>query len=147
MRAMLLHGPGQRLTLEHIDRPTPGPGQVLVEVEACAVCRTDLHLLDGELPDIPYPVVPGHQIVGRVEALGTSVHDWQIGERVGAAWLRRACGRCRFCAHDAENEKHICSQRNLNPIGSARNPAQPDNFYQTEGQGCPRKKFSNSREL
>lgn len=98
---MMLHGPGQSLQLEHIDRPAAGPGQVLVEVEACAVCRTDLHLLDGELPDIPYPVVPGHQIVGRIVSGGEA--SLPSGTRVGVPWLGYTCGTCEYCGGGREN--------------------------------------------
>ncbi len=101
MRAMVLHGPGQPLTLEHIDRPSTGPGQVLIEVEACAVCRTDLHLLDGELPSIPYPVIPGHQIVGHVVSDGEE--GPRAGTRVGVPWLGYTCGACSYCDAGSEN--------------------------------------------
>ncbi|GAB2800544.1 zinc-dependent alcohol dehydrogenase family protein [Halomonas shantousis] len=82
--------------------PTPGPGQVLLKVEACAVCRTDLHLLDGELPDISYPIIPGHEIIGRVAGCGpgvTLVH----GARLGVPWLGYSCGECWYCSHEQEN--------------------------------------------
>lgn len=101
MRAMVLHGPGRSLELEHIDRPTAGPGQVLIEVEACAVCRTDLHLLDGELSQIPYPVIPGHQIVGRVVSSGEA--GLPAGARVGVPWLGYTCGACEYCGSGFEN--------------------------------------------
>lgn len=101
MRAMVLHGKGQALRLEQLDRPTAGPGQVLVEIEACAVCRTDLHLLDGELPDIPYPVVPGHQIVGRV--VSDDQAGLPTGSRVGIPWLGYTCGACDYCGSGNEN--------------------------------------------
>lgn len=101
MRAMVLHGPGQSLKLERGERPVAGPGQVLVEVEACAVCRTDLHLLDGELPAIPYPVIPGHQIVGRVVSNGEA--GLPAGTRVGVPWLGYTCGACEYCDGGSEN--------------------------------------------
>ncbi len=101
MRAMVLHGRDQALRLEHLDRPTAGPGQVLVEIEACAICRTDLHLLDGELPDIPYPVVPGHQIVGRV--VSNDLVGLPAGSRVGIPWLGYTCGACDYCGSGNEN--------------------------------------------
>lgn len=90
--------------LERQERPLPEPprGSVLVEVSACGVCRTDLHLLDSELPDIPYPIVPGHEVVGRVMAVGEGV-DLATGTRVGIPWLGWTCGRCRYCTHDVEN--------------------------------------------
>ncbi|MCA1660971.1 MAG: zinc-dependent alcohol dehydrogenase family protein [Novosphingobium sp.] len=82
--------------------PAPGPGEVLVEVAACGVCRTDLHVLDGEIP-ARYPVVPGHEIVGRVAALGEGVDQLALGDRVGVPWLGRTCGACRYCREGREN--------------------------------------------
>jgi propanol-preferring alcohol dehydrogenase len=89
-----------RLTLE---KPTPGPSDVLVRVLSCGVCRTDLHLVDGELPDVPVPVVPGHEIVGRVESVGSSVTTHTIGDRVGIPWLGWSCGVCEYCRAGREN--------------------------------------------
>lgn len=102
MTAMVLTRSGG--PLERQERPLPEPprGSVLVEVSACGVCRTDLHLLDSELPDIPYPIVPGHEVVGRVMAVGEGV-DLATGTRVGIPWLGWTCGRCRYCTHDVEN--------------------------------------------
>ncbi|HET7884821.1 MAG TPA: zinc-dependent alcohol dehydrogenase family protein [Bradyrhizobium sp.] len=103
MRAMVLPAPGKALIpLERPD-PRPGPGEVLIKVSACGVCRTDLHVVDGELPDIPYPVIPGHEVVGRVEALGAGVTDLTIGMRVGVPWLGFTCGKCPYCRNDQEN--------------------------------------------
>lgn len=103
MFAMRLHAPGSPLSADSIARPTPGPGQVLLEVLACGVCRTDLHVVDDELPDIPHPVTPGHEIVGRVVARGEAVTGLQIGERVGVPWLGYTCGKCRYCTAGMEN--------------------------------------------
>jgi propanol-preferring alcohol dehydrogenase len=103
MRAMVLERPGQRLTLADRPQPRPGPGQILVEVAACGVCRTDLHVVDGELPQARYPIVPGHEVVGRVSALGDGVADLALGERIGVPWLGWTCGHCRFCLSDMEN--------------------------------------------
>jgi alcohol dehydrogenase, propanol-preferring len=91
------------LRLEDVPDPTPGPGQILVAVRACAICRTDLHLVEGELPMLRTPVVPGHQAVGRVAARGEGATRFREGDRVGIAWLRRTCGRCLYCATDREN--------------------------------------------
>ncbi len=102
MRAMVLRQPGQPLVLERREDPRPGPGQVLLKVLACAVCRTDLHLIDGELPDIPLPIVPGHEIVGEVIATGAGV-SWQPGQRLGVPWLGFACGDCGYCNQHQEN--------------------------------------------
>jgi propanol-preferring alcohol dehydrogenase len=101
MRVMLLEQAGQGLVLRQRPVPRPGPGQLLMRVAACGVCRTDLHLLDGELPDIPYPVVPGHQIVGEVVDPGQS--GFSPGQRVGVPWLGWTCGSCGFCSSGREN--------------------------------------------
>jgi propanol-preferring alcohol dehydrogenase len=103
MSAMRVHRVGAALTLDSVPRPLPGDQQVLLEVLACGVCRTDLHLLDGELPDIGYPITPGHEVVGRVIDRGPSVTDLQIGDRVGVPWLGHTCGTCRYCAAGTEN--------------------------------------------
>ncbi len=86
-----------------IDKPQPGPGQVLVRVLACGVCRTDLHVVDGDLPEPAIPIVPGHEIVGRVEAVGAEVSTHAIGDRVGIPWLGWACGICEYCRTEREN--------------------------------------------
>ncbi|MBI4912880.1 MAG: zinc-dependent alcohol dehydrogenase family protein [Acidobacteria bacterium] len=103
MRALRLHSPGSPLVLEELPRPLPGPGELLLRVEACGVCRTDLHLLEGELEGARLPVVPGHQIVGIVEALGKGATGYQTGQRVGVPWLGGTCGTCPFCAGRQEN--------------------------------------------
>ncbi len=103
MHAMVLPGRGERLVpLERPD-PIPGPGEVRVKVSGCGVCRTDLHIVDGELPDIPYPIIPGHEAVGRVDALGDGVTDLTIGMRVGVPWLGFTCGECFYCRAAKEN--------------------------------------------
>jgi propanol-preferring alcohol dehydrogenase len=91
--------------LEFVDIPIPEPGEgeILVRVKICGVCHTDLHTVEGELPEAKLPVIPGHQIVGVVEKLGQGANRFQIGERVGAAWLYSACGKCRYCLKDNEN--------------------------------------------
>lgn len=100
---MCLQRPGHEL--EAVDRatPRPGPRQLLIEVLACGVCRTDLHLIDGELPDIHYPVVPGHEIVGRVVGCGRDVSEFSVGARVGVPWLGSTCGHCGYCTTAREN--------------------------------------------
>ncbi len=103
MRAMLLEAPRTALRLAELPVPVAGPGQVLLKVEACGVCRTDLHLIDGELPDPVFPVIPGHEIVGRVSALGEGVSGFIPGQRVGVPWLGWTCGSCPYCAHGQEN--------------------------------------------
>src|SRR5690349_15439468 len=103
MHAMVLPARGARLTLQERPDPTPGPGEVRIKVSACGVCRTDLHVVDGELPDIPYPVIPGHEVVGRIDALGDGVGDLEPGMRVGVPWLGFTCGECFYCRTDKEN--------------------------------------------
>ncbi|MGH6913955.1 MAG: alcohol dehydrogenase catalytic domain-containing protein, partial [Geminicoccales bacterium] len=103
MKAMLLDAPGQRLRLAEVATPEPGPGQIRVRVKACGVCRTDLHVVDGDLKELKLPIVPGHEIVGRVEALGPGVERFREGERVGIPWLGQTCGACRFCRSGREN--------------------------------------------
>lgn len=101
--AMVLERSGGPLVARELPCPRPGPGEVLIAVSACGVCRTDLHLVDGELPDIHYPVIPGHQIVGRVLALGDGVTEPAVGTRVGVAWLASTCGHCGYCRRGSEN--------------------------------------------
>jgi propanol-preferring alcohol dehydrogenase len=103
MRAMVLERPGEPLCERERPAPEPGPGQLRLRVAACGVCRTDLHVVDGELPALGHPVVPGHQIVGVVEAVGPGVERPALGERVGVPWLGWTCGRCRFCRSGREN--------------------------------------------
>jgi len=103
MRAMVLPAAGASLLLREREDPTPGDGQIRVRVSACGVCRTDLHVVDGELPDIKYPIIPGHEIVGRVDLVGTGVTTHRIGDRVGIPWLGHTCGVCRFCREGMEN--------------------------------------------
>jgi alcohol dehydrogenase, propanol-preferring len=103
MRAMLLSPAGSRLDAGERPVPEPGPGEVVVRVAACGVCRTDLHVVDRELPDVPTGIVPGHEIVGHVTALGSDVRDLKIGRRIGIPWLGHTCGHCRFCLGGQEN--------------------------------------------
>jgi propanol-preferring alcohol dehydrogenase len=103
MRAMMLDRPGTPLRMVGLPVPRPGPGALLIEVEACGVCRTDLHLIDGELPNPLLPVIPGHEIVGCVAAIGADVHGFRSGQRVGVPWLGWTCGTCRFCSSGREN--------------------------------------------
>jgi propanol-preferring alcohol dehydrogenase len=94
-----------RSGLEWTDRTDrePGPGEVRIRIAACGVCRTDLHVVDGELPDPHVPIIPGHEIVGRVEAVGSGVEGLQVGERVGVPWLGHTCGICPYCVSHREN--------------------------------------------
>jgi alcohol dehydrogenase, propanol-preferring len=103
MRAVLFEGVGRALRLDEVATPALRPGQVLVRVRACAVCRTDVHLVDGELPDPSLPVVPGHQVVGDVVERGPGAERFAEGDRVGIGWLGWACGDCELCREGHEN--------------------------------------------
>ena len=107
MQAMRLLVRGAPLALSEVTLPAPAPAEVLIRVEACGVCRTDLHLLDGELPDIHCPVTPGHEVVGIVSARGSGVTRFAIGARVGVPWLAWTCGVCEYCRAGLEN---LCPQ-------------------------------------
>jgi len=100
---MLLEQIGQPLQLRELPEPQPGAGELRVKVLACGVCRTDLHVVDGELPEVPLPIIPGHEIVGRVDALGEGVSGFELGQRVGVPWLGHTCGTCSYCQHAEEN--------------------------------------------
>jgi propanol-preferring alcohol dehydrogenase len=107
MRAMLLRSQAavgtSPLEIIELPTPTPGPGEIRVRVRACATCRTDLHIIEGDLPPRRLPLVPGHQVVGTVDALGPAAARFRAGERVGIGWLRSTCGACRFCKGGKEN--------------------------------------------
>ena len=103
MQATVLHKTGEPLLLEKREIPRPGTGELLIEVEACAVCRTDLHVVDGDLKDARLPLIPGHEIVGKVVAVGEGVIATRLGQRVGVPWLGHTCGRCDYCRRGAEN--------------------------------------------
>jgi propanol-preferring alcohol dehydrogenase len=103
MRAMRLHAVRQPLIADELPLPQPGRGELLVKVSACAVCRTDLHVVEGELREPKLPLVPGHEIVGRVEQIGEAVEGFAPGERVGIPWLGWTCGECEYCVSDREN--------------------------------------------
>jgi len=107
MQAMRLHGPGEPMKLESVARPEPEPHQVLVRVRCCGVCRTDLHVVDGDLTEPNLPLIPGHQIVGIIEALGEKVTGFERGDRIGIPWLGGSCNDCFFCTHGQEN---LCDQ-------------------------------------
>jgi alcohol dehydrogenase, propanol-preferring len=103
MRAMLFEGKGKPLLLKDLPVPSPEPGQILVRVHACGICRTDLHIIDGELDEPKLPLVPGHQVVGRVAGMGAGVTGFEVGERVGIPWLGGTCGHCASCLSNHEN--------------------------------------------
>jgi len=100
---MVLHAAGLPLCLEERTDPLPERSELVIRVEACAVCRTDLHVVDGDLPRLRLPIIPGHEIVGTVERVGVDVDGWRIGERVGVPWLGGTCGHCDWCLHEQEN--------------------------------------------
>ena len=103
MKAMVFRAVGQPLELEEWPDPVPDAGQIRIRVEACAVCRTDLHVIDGELPFPKLPLIPGHQIIGIVDAIGPDTTEHKIGDRVGVPWLGHVCGHCYYCASGREN--------------------------------------------
>jgi alcohol dehydrogenase, propanol-preferring len=107
MKAMVLNKPRTPLEWTELPDRQPGPGEIRVKVLACGVCRTDLHVLDGELPDPKSPIIPGHEIVGRIDAIGTRVEELRMGERVGIPWLGHTCGICPYCSEHREN---LCNQ-------------------------------------
>jgi propanol-preferring alcohol dehydrogenase len=103
MHAMLLKKIGTALEWTELADPQPGPGEIRVKIAACGVCRTDLHVVDGELPDPKVPIIPGHEIVGRIDLLGPGVEGLRVGERVGLPWLGHTCGVCSYCVGGQEN--------------------------------------------
>jgi len=103
MQAMVLERPGAPLSFKEMPDPLPGPGEVRIRVAACGVCRTDLHVLDGELAEIRYPIIPGHEIVGRIDLAGAGVSGLAPGQRVGVGWLGHSCGICPYCRMGREN--------------------------------------------
>ncbi|MGQ0751870.1 MAG: zinc-dependent alcohol dehydrogenase family protein [Betaproteobacteria bacterium] len=107
MKAMLLDAPGRALRLADVATPRAGPGQLVLRVRACGVCRTDLHVADGDLARPKLPLIPGHEIVGVVVECGANVERFEIGERIGVPWLGHTCGRCPYCAEGREN---LCDQ-------------------------------------
>src|SRR5512135_2970706 len=107
MRAMVLDAPRTPLQLRDLPRPEPGPDEILIKVHACAVCRTDLHVVDGDLTEPKLPIVPGHEIVGTVLEKGGRVERFAIGDRVGVPWLGWTCGTCEYCRTGREN---LCAQ-------------------------------------
>jgi propanol-preferring alcohol dehydrogenase len=107
MQAIILETPGKPLRKADLPRPNPGHSQLLIRVLACAVCRTDLHVIDGELTKPKLPLIPGHEIVGTVAALGNGVDRFKIGDRVGIPWLGWTCGQCAYCKNGQEN---LCDQ-------------------------------------
>ena len=103
MQAMVLKQPGSALEWTELADRAPGPGEIRVTVGACGVCRTDLHVVDGELPHPVLPIIPGHEIVGRVDAIGPGVEGLRLHERVGIPWLGHTCGVCAYCTMQREN--------------------------------------------
>ena len=110
MRAMVLHHIGDELCLEQLPCPVPGINQVQIRVEACGVCRTDVHLIDGELPNPVLPIIPGHEIIGHISALGPGVTNLTVNQRVGVPWLGWTCGKCGFCSSGRERQKNVLNR-------------------------------------
>src|SRR5713101_4475612 len=142
MKACLLRAPAQIETdpLEFLEVPVPKPGkgELLVRVSACGVCRTDLHLIEGELPPLKSPVIPGHQVVGIVEKQGENAHRFAIGARIGIAWLHRTDGVCEYCRSGAEN---LCDNPEFTGYsvdgGYAEYIVAPENFVYAVPEGFP----------
>jgi propanol-preferring alcohol dehydrogenase len=103
MRAMVMTRPSAPLELRDVPIPEAGPGQLLIRVSACGICRTDLHVVDGDLTDPELPLIPGHQIVGYVVAAGSGASNFKPGQRVGVPWLGGSCGQCIYCLEQREN--------------------------------------------
>ena len=123
MQAMLLEEIGRPLVQRTVAAPRPGPGELLLEVRACAVCRTDLHICDGELPKPQLPRIPGHEIVGVVKELGADVTGFRIGDRVGVPWLGWTCGECEFCRRGQEN---LCDSAQVHRLPPRRRICRAD---------------------
>jgi propanol-preferring alcohol dehydrogenase len=129
MRAMMLRYEWKPLIMAEVQRPVPGPEQILLEVHACGICRTDLHIIDGELPNPKLPLIPGHEIAGRVVRTGVRVEGVHPGDRVGVPWLGRTDGTCRYCRSGKEEPVRqsgihgLYKRRRLRRIcGSIKNP-------------------------
>ena len=103
MKAMVLHRIGEPLVLEEVPVPQPSDDEILVRIKTCGVCRTDLHVVDGDLPNPKLPLIPGHEIIGIVEKAGKNVRDFKVGDRVGVPWLAYTCGECKYCRRGKEN--------------------------------------------
>jgi len=103
MRAMVFDQVGEKLKLQEVAIPTPNASELLIKVNACGICRTDLHIIDGELAHPKLPLIPGHQIIGTVEAFGAAVTGFTVGQRVGVPWLGGSCGHCMYCVSNQEN--------------------------------------------
>jgi len=103
MHAMVMKNINEKLIYTQVEKPSPNPQQILIKITACGICRTDLHVVDGELKHPKLPLIPGHQIVGVIEKLGKDVHSFTVGQRVGVPWLGGSCGHCSFCLTGREN--------------------------------------------
>lgn len=103
MRAMVMEKQGEKLKLKHVEVPVPNADEVLIKIDTCGVCRTDLHIVDGELENPKLPLIPGHEIIGTIEKKGSNVDGFQTGDRVGVPWLGFTCGHCKYCKKGKEN--------------------------------------------
>ncbi len=143
MLAMVLEAPGRPLRLLEVPVPRPGPEQVLIRVGACGVCRTDLHIVDGDLTEPKLPLILGHEIVGTVAALGQGVEKFRIGDRIGVPWLGYTCGRCRYCRQGREN---LCDQPGFTGYtldgGYAQYTVANQRYgFHLERSGCPHQQY------
>jgi propanol-preferring alcohol dehydrogenase len=132
MTAMVLNSSHAPLKLTQLPIPTPGPHDVLIKVSACGVCRTDLHIQDGELPLHQLPLIPGHEIVGTIVDAGTALHGFNPGTRIGVPWLGGSCGECRYCLHGTENLCHEAKFTGYDKNGGYAEYALADARYCTE---------------
>lgn len=107
MRAMIMEKPQQKLVYKEVKKPVPNANELLIKISACGICRTDLHVVDGELTHPKLPLIPGHQIIGTIEQIGSQVTSFQVGQRIGVPWLGGSCETCKFCLSGREN---LCEQ-------------------------------------
>ncbi|MCB1114359.1 MAG: zinc-dependent alcohol dehydrogenase family protein [Chlamydiia bacterium] len=132
MKAMVLEKIKTPLVMKEVDKPAPKADEVLIRVKACGVCRTDLHLVDGELEEYKLPIIPGHQVVGVIEEVGDKVLKWKVGDRVGVPWLGGTCGTCEFCRKGQEN---LCDE--IVFTGATRNGGYAEYVTAKEGYILP----------
>ena len=140
MKAMLLDHPAPigsaPLLHREVDQPAPGDNQILIRVSVCGLCHTDLHTIEGELPAEKMPIIPGHQIVGYVEHRGARARRFNVGDRVGVAWLHRTCGECLHCSAGQENLCHAAQFTGYKNAGNIRLKIRIDQRYVNASPGC-----------
>ncbi|MDZ7848601.1 MAG: alcohol dehydrogenase catalytic domain-containing protein [Owenweeksia sp.] len=145
MKAIILTEQRESLKEQEVAKPTPNPDQVLIKVKACGVCRTDLHVVDGDLPKPKLPLIPGHEVIGEVVELGENADRWKVGDKVGMPWLGYTCGKCKFCQRGQEN---LCENALFNGYTLDGGYAEyttayadyclpiPDQYYHAESTPC-----------